>query len=394
MIDLNSMTRRRFIAGASAAAMASPVLGQTQSSILPPVSTAKRSAEKLFATKPAPALSFAVARGEDIIACEAMGHADLELEVPATPAHSFPLGSVSKVITSTLAAKLVTSGTLDLDTPVIKWLPPLPEQHHKTTMRHLLTHRGGIRHYKSEEISLANPSGAIYMRLYPDDAKVLDLFIHDPLVAEPGTSPSYSSFGYTLASLVMQAAAGRPFLDLIDQQIAKPFRLTSLTPDNPWAIVPSRAGKYMNAQDVEMLGAGLQPALRPQLINGWAKMACSNPAYCWPGAGLLMAPSDAARFGAAMIETPQSKLTKQERELLFTPMTPATKQMPPLGLGWRISPDQKGRARWHHAGATGGGAYFLAVYPEQKMSVAIAVNVMSARINMNQAASDLIDSLL
>ena len=107
-----------------------------------------------------------------------------------------------------------------------------------------------------------------------------------------------------------------------------------------------------------------------------------------------MTPSDAAQFGAPMIDTPQSKLTKQERELLFTPVTAATKQMPPLGLGWRINPDQKGRPRWHHAGATGGGAYFLAVYPEQKMSVAIAVNVMNARINMNQAASDLIDSLL
>ena len=35
------------------------------------------------------------------------------------------------------------------------------EQHHKTTMRHLLTHRSGIRHYKPNEISLANPEGAI-----------------------------------------------------------------------------------------------------------------------------------------------------------------------------------------------------------------------------------------
>lgn len=394
MIDPDLITRRRFIAGASAAAMISPAWSQSQSSGPSPDNAAKRTAERLFATKPAPALSIAIARGESIIWSEAIGHADLELEVPATSAHRFPMGSVSKVITSTLAAKLVTNGTLDLDTPVVKWLPDLPEQHHKTTMRHLLTHRGGIRHYKSAEISLANPAGPIYMRLYPDDSKVLDLFIHDPLVAEPGTPPTYSSFGYTLASLVMQAATGRPYLDLVEQQIAKPFHLESLTPDNPWVIVPSRAGKYMNAQDVEMLSAGLPPALRPQLTNGWAKMACSNPAYCWPGAGFLMTPSDAAQFGVAMIDTPQSKLTKQERELLFTPMTAATKQMPPLGLGWRISPDQKGRARWHHAGATGGGAYFLAVYPEQKMSVAIAVNVMNARINMNQAASDLIDSLL
>jgi serine beta-lactamase-like protein LACTB, mitochondrial len=212
-------------------------------------------------------------------------------------------------------------------------------------------------------------------------------------VAAPGTSVNYSSYGFTLASLVMQAAAGHPFLDLVEQEIAKPFHLSSLTPDHPWTIVPARAGKYMNAQDVDMLCAGLPAGLRPQLTNGWAKMACSNPAYCWPGAGMLMTPSDAARFGAAMIDGPQTKLTKPERELLFTPVTAADKQMPPLGLGWRISPDQKGRTRWHHSGATTGGAYFLAVYPDQQMSVAIAVNVMNARINMNQAGSELIEAI-
>jgi CubicO group peptidase (beta-lactamase class C family) len=67
--------------------------------------------------------------------------------------------------------------------------------------------------------------------------------------------------------------------------------------------------------------------------------------------------------------------------------------MPPVGLAWRISPDPKGRPRWHHSGATAGAAYFLAVYPQEQLSVAIAVNVMNARINMNQAASTLIDAL-
>lgn len=390
-MSIDSITRRGFVFGATAAAI-SPAVGQSGIADEPAVAT-KKTAERLFATKPAPALSFAVARGDGTVWSEAIGHADLELDAKATPTNSFPMGSVSKVITSTLAAKLVTSGVLDLDVPVIRWLPTLPEQHNKTTMRHLLTHRSGIRHYKAEEISIANSAGAIFMRHYADDSKVLELFIHDPLVAQPGTSVNYSSYGYTLASFVMQAAAGHPFLDLVDQEIAKPFNLTSLTPDNPWEIVPARTGKYMNAQDVEMLCSGLPPALRPRLANGWANMAFSNPAYCWPGAGFLMTPSDAARFGIAMIDGPHTKLTQQERELLFTPATAANKQMPPLGLGWRISPDQKGRTRWHHSGATGGGAYFLAVYPEQRMSAAIAVNVMNARINMNQAASELIDTV-
>lgn len=389
-MSLDAITRRTFLAGASAAAV-SHSLAQSNSSNAH-AQDAGKVAEKFFATKPAPALSFAVARPQGFLWSHALGHANLDLNVPATPDHSFPLGSVSKVITTTLAAKLVSANKLDLDAPIATWLPTLPEQHRSTTLRQLLTHRGGLRHYTPQEISFANPKGPIYHRLYPDDASVLDLFVHDPLIAAPGTTASYSSFGYTLASHAMQAAAGQSFLTLVDQHIAKPFHLASLVPDNPWAIVPARAEKYMNAADIEMLSTGLPLSARPPLVNGWARMALSNPAYCWPGAGLLMAPSDSARFGAAMLDSPHSAITPAERQLLFTPTTAATKQMPPLGLGWRISPDTKGRTRWHHAGATGGGCYFLAVYPDQQLSVAIAANVMNARVNMSQAASELVDA--
>jgi CubicO group peptidase (beta-lactamase class C family) len=388
-----SIARRQFIAGAFATAAISPVIAKARG-ITPPGEATTKIAEKLFAAKPAPALSFAAARGDSVIWAEAFGYADLELEVPATTAHSFPLGSVSKVITSTAAAKLVSSGKLDLDIPIVKWLPDLPEQHHKTTMRQLLTHRSGIRHYTSSEISLANPHGAIYMRIYPTDTDVLALFIHDPLIAAPGTSVNYSSYGYTLASLVIQAAAGRPFCDVIQEEVARPFNLTSLLADDPWLIMPARAGRYMNASDIQMLCAGLSAQARPQLTNGWAKMAFCNPAYCWPGAGFSMTPSHAAKFGAAMINTRESKLSSAEHQLLFTPMTAAEKDSPPLGLGWRISPDKKGRMRWHHSGATPGGCYFLAIYPEQQISIALAGNVMSARINVSQAASDLVDTLV
>jgi CubicO group peptidase (beta-lactamase class C family) len=386
------IARREFLAGASLATAISPAIAQALDTT-EAGGAATEIAERLFATRPAPALSFAVARPDRIIWAAAFGFADVELEVPATTRHSFPLGSVSKVVTSTAAARLASRGVLDLDMPIVEWLPDLPEQHHKTTIRHLLTHRGGIRHYQPGEIDLAHPGGAIYMRIYPEDADALALFIRDALIAAPGTSVNYSSYGYTLASLAMQAAAGRPFRDLIQEEVARPFNLASLAADDPWAVL-SRAGKYMNGRDIEMLAAGLAPAARPQLTNGWAKMAFCNPAYCWSGGGFLMTPSDAARFGAAMINAGQGPLSSAERQLLFTPVTEAQAGSPPLGLGWRISPDTKGRLRWHHSGATGGGCYFLAVYPEQQLSIALAGNVMNARVNMSQVGSEIIDTFV
>lgn len=387
-------TRREILTGASVAMALAPAAALAEPGKHAKDRTTTNAdafLDKSFATKPAPALSMAVAGVSRIRWAAARGHADLELGVPASVSHAFPLGSVSKAITATAAARLATRGTLDLDAPISKWMPELPEQHRGTTLRQLLTHRGGIRHYNKAEPDMGSKSGAIYMRPFASDADVLGLFINDALVSPPGTTVRYSSYGYTLASMVMAAAAGRPFLELISAEIREPFGLSSLMPDDPWLIMPARAGQYMNDLDVKALCAGLPEAARPKLTNGWANLPFNNPAYCWAGAGFVMTPSDAARFGAAMIASPDAKLTPEQRALLFTPITAATEKSPPLGLGWRIDSDKKGRRRWHHAGATPGGCFLLVVYPDQRLSVALAGNVMTMRMDVLGTAADLID---
>ena len=66
----------------------------------------------------APALSLAVANRAGVIWSGAYGKADLEFDVAATPDHLFRLGSVSKVVTATAAARLAARGAIDLDAPI------------------------------------------------------------------------------------------------------------------------------------------------------------------------------------------------------------------------------------------------------------------------------------
>jgi CubicO group peptidase (beta-lactamase class C family) len=346
-----------------------------------------------FAANKAPALTAAVARADGPLWSAAYGQSNIELKVDATTAHSFRLGSVSKVLTSTLAAKLVSRGILDLDAPIVKWLPDLPTQHHLTTLRQLLTHRGGIRHYIARDFDTTRPGGAIYMRFYQTRQEVLDLFIDDPLVAPPGAGVSYSSFGFTLASLVMEEATDRAFVGMIKEEIGQAFGLTSLVEDDPTVVVTARATGYMNELDLGVLyGQMPATAARPKLTTGIGNMPWLNPAYCWAGAGFLMTTPDCARFGAAMLNAPHSKISTAERSLLFTPMTKADNSSPPLGLAWRVDADTKGRLRWHHAGATPGGRYSLVVYPDQALSIATASNVMSGHGNVLKLSSDLADA--
>ena len=307
------------------------------------------------------------------------------------PGHLFRVGSVSKVVTTVAAARLVRRGLLELDTPIAYWLPGLPAHHRATTLRQLFTHRGGVRHYGPQDLDPNAPGGSIIMRRYDTREQVLALFIDDPLVTAPGTAVSYSSFGYTLASCVMEAACGIEFTKLIEEEVARPFGLASLTHDDVLAVVPGRARGYYSARELEFFAAKTPEAAPPKFGGEFANMLLSNPAFCWAGAGLLANMPDLARFGAALLDGPHAKIGAEERELLFTPMTVATEHSPPLGLGWRIDNDARGRPRWHHAGSTPGGRAGLVIYPELGLSVALASNTMMAPGDVLGPSSELAD---
>lgn len=353
---------------------------------------APRIARALLAECGPPALSFAVATGSEVVWTHALGKADLEFDISATPEHLFRLGSVSKAITATAAARLVTRGLLELDVPIAYWLPDLPAHHRATTMRQLLTHRGGVRHYAPKDLDPKAPGGRITQRAYLNNGEILALFVDDPLVASPGNAVSYSSFGYTLASFVMEAAGGADFLRLVMDEIALPFGLSSLAADEVLEVIPRRARGYFAAREFEMFATAMGDAEPPRLRGGFANVTLSNPAFCWAGAGLLMSMPDLARFGAAHLDGPQARISPAERALLFTPMTEASDKSPPLGLGWRVDRDAKGRLRWHHAGSTPGGRASLVVYPELGLSIALASNVMTAPGDVLGPSSDLADA--
>ena len=345
--------------------------------------SARAIVRELMTANPIPALSIAVTRGNELLWAEAFGKADLELDVVATPAHRFRLGSVSKIFAATLAADLASRAVVDLDAPITRYMPDLPEQHRATTLRQLLTHRGGIRHYAEKDGSPEAP-GPIDRRLYLNNADILAVFINDPLVAKPGERVSYSTFGYTLASIVLETAAKLPFLELLQRDIAAPLGLTTLGGDAPMNLLPGRVSGYHAGDD-------LRKAF-PAFQGKWGNIAQNNPAYKWAGGGLLASATDVARFGAAHLAP--GKLSKAALDTLFTVHTERTDRSPPLGLGWRIDQDDARRLRWHHAGGQDGARASLVVYPKEELSIAFATNVTQAPGDVNGPSAKIADVFL
>jgi CubicO group peptidase (beta-lactamase class C family) len=344
------------------------------------IEAARALAQAMMKAEPIPALSFAVMRADEVLWAEAFGKADLELAVPVRTEHRFRLASVSKIVTATAAAQLAARNVIDLDAPIGRTLPDLPEQHRGTTLRQLFTHRGGIRHYLPKDDAPDAP-GPIDRRLYKSNEGVLAVFINDPLVATPGERVSYSTFGYTLASIVMEAAAGVPFLEVIRREIAAPLELASLGPDDPIRRVTNRVRGYHP-------GGAIRNVI-PAFEGAWGNIPSNNPAYKWAGGGLLATPTELAKFGAAHLAP--GKLSKPALATLFTVYTARTDRSPPLGLGWRIDNDESGRLRWHHAGGQDGARASLVVYPKEKLCIALASNITGTPGDVNGPSAKLAD---
>ena len=372
------MSRRSLFLGTIALAATS--LCSARAASKSQLTAARLVVQEILAANPIPALSVAVMRGDEILWAEAFGQADVELSVKATPQHRFRLGSVSKVITATLSAQLAARGAVDLDAPISRYMPELPQQHQATTLRQLLTHRGGIRHYEDKDWSIT-PPGPIDHRRYNSTADILAVFIDDPLIAPPGTMVSYSTFGYSLASLVLEAATKVPFLELIQREIAAPCGIT-ISADAPAQIVPNRVSGYHPGE--------IMRRIDPSFAGEWGNIPQNNPAYKWAGGGLLATPTDLARFGASHLAA--GKLSKEALTALFTIHTQATDRSPPLGLGWRIDRDGSNRLRWHHAGGQDGARASLVVYPVERLSIALATNVTQHPGDVNGPSAKIADA--
>jgi CubicO group peptidase (beta-lactamase class C family) len=222
-----------------------------------------------------------------------------------------------------------------------------PEREHDITLRHLLTHTSGIRHYDFSDFSESN-SQVQYQSL----TEPLVMFSHDPLLFQPGQAFHYSSFGYNLAGAAIESATGLTFGEALETHLVQPMGLTGITVDNPAEFVQCRPDFYTIA-----LG-------RIPIRTIWR-----NHSDAYPSAGVLSTAEDLARFADAYFHS--DYLSTEYRNQFTRPATLADGQILNQSLGWEIAFDEAGAVIWYGHGGTTNGAYAsLRYYPESKLTIA------------------------
>lgn len=305
-----------------------------------------------------PGLSVSVAVEGAIVWSDGFGYADLEHRIAVTPLTRFRIGSVSKPVTAAVIGKLYQDGRLDLDVPVQRYAPSFPRKSWPVTTRQLAGHLGGIRSYQGQEMYSARP--------YKNVLEGLSIFSQDPLLHEPGTKYSYSSYGYNLISAVIEGVSGQEFLTYVRKTVFEPLGMRSIAADRNDQLIPYRASFY--SRDDEG-----RPVNAPYVDNS----------YKWAGGGFISDTADLVRFGSAHLS---GELLESDtvRELFSTQRT-KDGEATNYGIGWGMDQDPAGRRRVSHGGSSVGGRAILLLYPAQKLVVAVLVNVAPAPIDLQLA---------
>lgn len=355
--------------GARTARVAAVLLGASVAGLLPASAGAQQVAlqpdwdraimrsrmaiDEIRLEKSIPGLSIAVSVDGRRVWSQGMGWADLEAQVPATPRTVYRIGSVSKILTASLAALLHQRGQLDLDAPVQTYVPSFPEKPEgEITTRLLAGHLGGLRHYQDIEAEY------FITRPYATTLESLELFADDPLVATPGERFSYSSYGFNLMSAVIAAAGGRPFLEQARTELFEPFRMLSTGGDLPHVLIRDRARPYDRGEDGDIVNA--------RYVDNSHK---------WAGGGFVSTAEDLLRFARGHMAA--GVFDQETIDLMWTPQRTSSGEEIGSGIGWRIFPPEAagGRRLVGHAGAAIGGSALLLIYPDDGLAIAIAANI-------------------
>ena len=109
-----------------------------------------------LATDGGPGIQVAVMHRGELVWSAAVGHADLEQQVPLTSSTRLRIGSVSKLYTATLVARLIQADRMRPDSDVREYVPEFPDKGAPITLRRLASHTSGIRHYDFSNLAEAN----------------------------------------------------------------------------------------------------------------------------------------------------------------------------------------------------------------------------------------------
>ena len=300
-------------------------------------------------------------------------------KTPPTANSMYAIGSTSKMFTTVAVMKLVDEGKINLDQPLITYIPDFKmkdERYKKITPRMLLNHSSGL-------------SGSTFVNgfLFDDNDSsgydnLLNQLESQRLKADPGAFSVYCNDGFTLAEVLVERVSGMDFTDFIHKYITEPLGMKNTkTPQD-------------DVNNAQMAGV-YSPAYQGELPRDTANIIGAG--------GIYSTAEDLARF--SQIFTGNASGLLSEKSVTATAKAEYKNGMWPdeadsslaYGLGWdsvNLFPfNDYGIQALTKGGDTQLSHASLVILPEQKLSVAILSSGGSSSFNQVMASEILLSAL-
>ncbi len=303
----------------------------------------------------------------------ALGQARIEQPLANEARTRFPVGSISKWITTVAVLRLVDEGRIGLDQPVTVYLPELPPVSRAVSVRHLLSNTSGIPNGLAQALK-QDRAATENLQLTPLQG-ALRFGAGAPAFA-PGSQFDYSFTNWVIVGGIVERVTGEPFQQAIERLVFRPAGVHDTGfADAAYETLPRAALAYAKDKSTRKMSA------MPPMV------AASGTIYST--AADLVAIADAVYGG--------DLLSKEMRtELLTVQHAPEE-----YALGGRVRELGKGKASgagkrtvaWE-SGVIGGFKTLLVYAPANGAAVVLMNNTDMEQSAQRELAETLLDALL
>jgi CubicO group peptidase (beta-lactamase class C family) len=159
----------------------------------------------------------------------------------------FRVDSLSKMVLSATALKLVSEGKLDLSQPITSYVPftlAAPFDPSTITTFDLLTHTSGVPDISVNTTDCATGPGQAAAWFAAHGSQ--------PLWAPPGAVWNYSNQGYGVAGWIVETVSGQSYEDAVAERVFGPANMTTATYDvDAVTASPNHAAGHTKSQILE-----------------------------------------------------------------------------------------------------------------------------------------------
>lgn len=294
-----------------------------------------------------------IAMGGEIVWTGAAGYSDLENKVAAIPDMVHRIASISKPMTAVAAMQLVERGQMKLDDPLRKFVPEWPESPMgEIQILHLLTHTSGIKHYAGD----ATRTYTQYNTL--TDAVAFIMNRRSGIALPPQERYIYTTYGYTVLSLVIERASGRRFAEYMRESVWLPAGMQNTSLEVKGESVPNKSKLYR---------LGADGKIEDDDYDDLSAKA--------GGGGIQSTAADLLRFAIAFEDEKLLTRESMDQMLILPPLTnPRGEQREQYGSGWGFGDSPSLGKILSHSGGQSGTSTFLLICRDHEVAVSVLSN--------------------